>query len=123
VQGGDVTAFGGTVNYSSKTHFAYADVVWQPFKRLSIKAGYAGSFATGNTVFLNPNAPVGPLRYTYQKPYAGFAFDLGKGFAVKTIWNYYGYNPRSPANPPGLAPIGNQDFNANNVTVALRYSF
>ena len=123
VQGGDVTAFGGTVNYSSKTHFAYADVVWKPLKRLGIKAGYAGSFATGNTVFLNPNAPVGPLRYTYQKPYAGFAFDLGKGFAFKTIWNYYGYNPRSPANPPGLAPIGNQDFNANNVTVALRYSF
>src|SRR6516164_4228871 len=123
VQGGDVTAFGGTVNYSSKTHFTYADVVWKPFKRLSIKAGYAGSFATGNTVFLNPSAPVGPLRYIYQKPYAGFAFDLGKGFAFKTIWNYYGYNPRSPSNPPGLAPIGNQDFNANNVTVALRYSF
>jgi hypothetical protein len=123
VQGGDVTAFGGTANYSSKTHFAYADVVWRPFKRFSLKAGYAGSFASGNTVFLNPNAPVGPLSYTYQKPYVGFAVDLAKGLTYKTTWAYYGYNPRSLANPAGLAPIGNQDFNANNVTFALRYAF
>ena len=123
LQGFDVTAFGGTVNYSSKTHFAYADIVWKPIKRLTLKAGYSGSFANGNTVFLNPNAPVGPLRYAYQKPYAGFAFDLGKGLAYKTTWTYYGYNPRSLANPAGLAPIGSQDFNGNNVTLAFRYSF
>ena len=48
---------------------------------------------------------------------------LGKGCAFKTIWNYYGYNPRSLTNPPGLAVIGNQDFKANNVTLGLRYSF
>ena len=41
----------------------------------------------------------------------------------KTTWAYYGYNPRSVPNPPGLAPIGSQDFNANNLTLALRYSF
>lgn len=119
----DVTAFGGTATYSSKTHFAYADVVWKPVKRLTLKAGYAGSFANGNTLFLNPNAPVGPLRYAYQRPYAGFAFDLVKGLTYKTTWTYYGYNPRSIENPAGLAPIGNQDFNGNNVTLALRYSF
>ena len=123
VQGGDVTAFGGPVNYSSKTHFAYADVLWKPIKRLTLKAGYSGSFANGNTVFLNPNASVGPLRYAYEKPYAGFAFDLAKGLIYKTSWTYYGYNPRSLANPAGLAPIGTQDFNGNNVTLALRYSF
>lgn len=123
VQGGDVTAFGGTVTYSSKTHFAYADVLWKPFKRLTLKAGYSGSFANGNTVFLNPNAPFGPLRYAYQKPYAGFVFDLGKGVSYKTTWTYYGYNPRSPATPVGLAPLGEQDFNGNNVTLALRYVF
>jgi hypothetical protein len=50
-------------------------------------------------------------------------FDLAKGFAFKTTWTYYGYNPRSIPNPAGLAPIGSQDFNANNVTLALRYSF
>jgi hypothetical protein len=123
VQGGDVTAFGGTVTYSSKTHFAYGDVLWKPVKRLTLKAGYVGSFANGNTVPLNPNAPVGPLRYSFQKPYAAFAFDLGKGLAYKTTWTYYGYNPRSLANPTGLAPIGTQDFDGNNVTLALRYSF
>jgi hypothetical protein len=119
----DVTAFGGTATYSSKTHFAYGDVMWKPIKRLTLKAGYAGSFADGNTLFLNPNAPVGPLRYTYQKPYAGFAFELAKGLTYKTTWAYYGYNPRSLENPAGLAPIGSQDFNGNNVTLALRYAF
>jgi hypothetical protein len=33
------SAFGGTVTYSSKTHFAYADVMWKPIKRLTLKAG------------------------------------------------------------------------------------
>jgi len=41
------------------------------------------------------NQPVGPSRYTYQKP----------------------------ATPEGLAPIGEQDFNGNNVAVALRCTF
>jgi hypothetical protein len=92
-------------------------------KRLTLRLGYAGTFANGNTLFLNPSAPVGPLQYAYQKPYAGFAFDLAKGVTFKTTWTYYGYNPRSISNPAGLAPIGSQDFNANNVTLALRYSF
>ncbi len=123
LQGGDVTAFGGTATYSSKTHFAYADVLWKPIKRLTLRAGYSGSFAKGRTLFLNPNAPAGSLQYAYQKPYAGFAFDLAKGLTYKTTWTYYGYNPRSLANPAGLASIGSQDFNGNNVTLALRYSF
>ena len=123
LQGGDVTAFGGPATYSSKTNFAYADFNWKLIPRLTLKAGYAGSFANGNTLFLNPNAPLGPLQYKYQKPYAGFAYDLAKGFTFKTTWTYYGYNPKSTANPAGLAPLGNQDFKANNVTLALRYSF
>jgi hypothetical protein len=123
LQASDLTAFGGPALYSSNTHFAYSDVNWKPIKRLTLRIGYAGTFANGNTLFLNPNAPVGPLRYTYQKPYAGFAFDLGKGVAFKTMWSYYGYNPHSIASPPGLAPVGTQDFNANAVTVALRYAF
>jgi hypothetical protein len=123
LQGGDVTAFGGTAFYGSNTHFAYSDVNWKPVKRLTLRVGYAGTFANGKTLFLNPNAPVGPLQYAYQRPYAGFMFDLAKGFAFKTTWTYYGYNPRSIPNPSGLASIGTQDFNANNVALALRYSF
>jgi hypothetical protein len=123
LQGGDVTAFGGTVFYGSNTHFVYGDVNWKPVKRLSLKFGYAGTFADGKTVFLNPNAPLGPLEFHYQKPYAGFVFDLAKGFAFKTTWTYYGYDRRSVPNPAGLASIGSQDFNANNVVLALRYSF
>lgn len=97
--------------------------MWKPIKRLTLRAGYAGSFANGKTLFLNPNAPVGPLQYAYQKPYAGLTFDLAKGLTYKTTWTYYSYNPRSLANPAGLAPIGSQDFNGSNVTLALRYSF
>jgi hypothetical protein len=123
LQGPDITAFGGPALYSSNTHFAYSDVNWKPIKRLSLKVGYAGSFANGKTLFLNPNAPLGPLEYSYQRPYAGFMFELAKGFAFKTTWTYYGYNPRSIPNPAGLAPIGSEDFNANNVILALRYSF
>ena len=123
VQGMDLTAFGGPVTYSAQTHFVYGDVRWKPVKRLTAIVGYAGSFADGNTVFLNPNAPLGPLVYANQKPYAGFAVDLKKGVAFRTTWAYYGYSPRSISSPPGLTPIGSQDFNANNVTVALRYSF
>ncbi len=123
LQGGDVTAFGGPASYSSNTNFFYSDVNWKPVKRLTLKVGYAGTFTNGKTLFLNPNAPLGPLQYHYQKPYAGFTFDLAKGVAFKTTWTYYGYNPRSIPNPSGLAPIGNQDFNANNVALALRYTF
>jgi hypothetical protein len=123
LQGEDITPFGGTAFYGSTTNFAYSDVNWKPIKRLTLKLGYAGTFANGKTLFLNPHAPVGPLQYAYQKPYAGFMFDLAKGFAFKTSWTYYGYNPRSIPNPAGLAPIGSQDFNANNVALAIRYSF
>jgi hypothetical protein len=123
LQGPDITAFGGPALYSSNTHFVYGDANWKPIKRLTLRVGYAGSFANGKTLFLNPNAPLGPLEYAYQKPYAGFMFDLAKGFAFKTNWTYYGYNPRSIPSPSGLAPIGSEDFNANNVTLALRYSF
>jgi len=123
LQGADLTAFGGPATYSSQTHFVYSDLRWKPVKRLTLITGYAGSFANGNTLFLNPNAPVGPLVYAYQKPYAGFALDLKKGVIFKSTWAYYGYNPRSISSPAGLAPIGNEDFNANNLTLALRYSF
>jgi hypothetical protein len=122
LQGADVTAFGGQAFYGSTTHFAYGDLRWKLVPRLTLRLGYAGTFADGSTLFLNPNAPVGPLQYVYQKPYAGFMVDLAKGLAFKTTWNFYGYT-RSTANPPGLAPIGSQDFTANNLTLAFRYVF
>ena len=122
LQGGDITAFGGPALYNSTTNFAYGDVNWKPVKRLTLRAGYVGTFGDGQTLFLNPNAPVGPLHYAYQKPYAGFIVFLAKGLAFKTTWNYYGYT-RSTAIPPGLAPIGSQDFIANNVTLAFQYAF
>jgi hypothetical protein len=122
LQGSDITAFGGFAFYHTTTNFGYGDLMWKPIKRLTATVGYAGTFADGDTLFLNPHAPAGPLRYSYQKPYAGFAFDLGKGLVYKTSWAYYGYNPDS-TNQPGLAPIGAEDFHGNTETFSLRYSF
>lgn len=92
--------------HSSKTNFDYGDVSWKPINRITLRAGYEGAFANGNTLFLNPRAPVGPLPYAYQKPYAGFAFDLAKGFTFKTTWTYYGNNPSSIPNPASLLRSG-----------------
>ncbi len=71
LQGSDLTAFGGPATYSTQTQFVYSDVRWKPVKRLTVVAGYAGSFANGNTLFLNPNAPVGPPVYVVREALCG----------------------------------------------------
>jgi hypothetical protein len=48
---------------------------------------------------------------------------MPRGFSYRAAWNYYGYNTRSPADPLTLIPIGGQDFNGNNMTLSVRYSF
>jgi hypothetical protein len=109
--------------YDSTNHFAYGDLMWKPLKRITADLGYAGSFVHGNTLFLNPRQPFGPLSYNYQKPYVSIAVNLIKGLTYKSAWGYYGYNEKSVANPIGLAPMGGQDFNGNTATFALRYAF
>lgn len=109
--------------YGSTDHFAHADVMWKPYKRVTASLGYGGSFVRGNTIFLNPLAPSGTLDYNYQSPYGSLMFDLGKGLSYKTAWNYYGFNETGVTNPFGLAAIPLQDFNGSNVTFAFRYSF
>ena len=45
----------GTLSfYSSKDYYAYGDVMWKPYKRVTAMLGYAGSIVRGNTTFLNP---------------------------------------------------------------------
>jgi hypothetical protein len=114
----------GTLSsYSSMDHYAFGDVMWKPYKRVTAMLGYGGTIVRGNTTLLNPMAPTGTLDFDYIKPLASLAFDLYKGVVYKTSWNYYGYNDAGVANPAGLAPLPLQDFNGNNITFSLRYAF
>jgi hypothetical protein len=109
--------------YSSKEHFAHADLIWKPIPRLTAAVGYAGTFVGGNTLIINPLQPPGTLAFNYQKPYCSVQFDLYKGLSYKTSWNYYGYNGKAPFNIAGLAPIGSEDFNGSTGTFSIRYAF
>jgi hypothetical protein len=115
---GNFNDIGAVSFYKNTTHSAYGDLRFQATKRISATLGYMGIFNTGNTLFLNPLAPFGPLRFTYQKPYASLTIGLSKGFAYKAGWNYYGYDEKSQ---PGLT--GSRNFNGNSATASLLYSF
>ncbi|HJT68633.1 MAG TPA: hypothetical protein VJ731_00460 [Terriglobales bacterium] len=114
---------GATSFYTDTDHYAYADMLWKPYKRITATLGYSGTIARGNTLFLNPRQPTGPLDFNYLKPSASLMVDLYKGVSYKTAWNYYGYNDHGVPNPAGLALLPLQDFNGNNITFSLRYAF
>jgi hypothetical protein len=67
--------------------------------------------------------PWGPLRFNYEIPYVTMNWSVYRGLSYIASWNYYGYNSRGNNNPTGLAPLGTQDFNGNNMTMSARYSF
>ncbi len=111
--------------YSSKQHFAYADIMWKPVARLTTGIGYAGTFVGGNTSVIDPLQVPGTLAFNYQKPYVRAIFDVYKGLSYRMTWNYYGYNGKGlPSNAiPGLAAIPIQDFNGSTTEFAFRYAF
>ncbi|MGB9461513.1 MAG: hypothetical protein WCA94_11550 [Candidatus Acidiferrum sp.] len=120
---GASSPLGALSTYSSTDHFAHATVIWKVMKRVTTMTGYNGSFVRGNTIFLNPLTPTGTLNFNYQRPFASIAIDMGGGFTYKMAWNYYGFNQGGNTSPFGLASIPSQDFNGNNATFSLRYSF
>lgn len=120
--------------YQSKSHFASFDVMVQPVKPVTFTAGFSGSFVHGTSQYIDPssllttaflynNTPYGPLRFNYLLPYMTVRWNLYKGWSYIASWNYYGYNSRGPADPLTLTPLGTQDFNGNNMTLSVRYSF
>ena len=109
--------------YTNRDHYAYGDVMWKPFKRVTAMLGYSGSIVRGNTTFLNKLQPTGPLDFNYIRPFVSLEVGLYRGMSYKTAWNYYGYNDQGVANPVGLALLPLQDFNGSNVTFSLKYSF
>jgi hypothetical protein len=118
---------GGTLStlsfYASKDYYAYGNVMWKPFKRVTAIMGYAGSIVRGNTTFVNVLQPTGTLDFNYLKPFASLQIDLYKGLSYKTAWNYYGYNDHGVSNPVLLAPLPLQDFNGSNLTFSMKYAF
>jgi hypothetical protein len=114
---------GALSTYASTDHFAHADLMWKPAKRVTTALGYGGSFVRGTTIFLNPLAPSGTLNYNYQMPYGSVTIDVYKGFSYKMAWNYYGFNEEGNTSPFGLAAIPLQNFNGSNATFSFKYSF
>jgi len=121
--GTNAITLGATSFYSNQQHFAYGDVMWKPFNRVQATVGYSGTFAGGDSLFLNPRILGGTLAFNYQKPFASIQIDLFKGLSYKATWNYYGYNLKTPMDPSGLQPIGSEDFNGSTATFAARYTF
>ncbi len=120
---GASSPLGALETYASTDHFAHATVIWKVMKRVTTMTGYNGSFVRGNTIFLNPLTPTGTNNFNYQRPFVSIAIDMGGGFMYKMAWNYYGFNQGGNTSPFGLAAIPLQDFNGNNATFSLRYSF
>ena len=120
---GSPSPLGALSTYASSDYFAHAAVMWKPMKRVTVAVGYGASFVRGNTIFLNPLMPSGTLDFNYQRPYATLTVEIYRGFSYITSWNYYGFNQTGNTSPFGLAAIQSQDFNGNNATFSLRYSF
>ena len=120
---GSPSPLGALSTYASSDYFAHAAVMWKPIKRVTVAVGYGASFVRGNTIFLSPLMPSGTLDFNYQRPYATLTIDVYRGFSYITSWNYYGFNQTGNTSPFGLAAIQSQDFNGNNATFSLRYSF
>jgi hypothetical protein len=121
--GSSTVNLGALAFYDSGQHYAYSDVMWKPWNRVTARVGYLGTFVGGNTLYLNPRQPGGTISFTYQKPFATIQIDLYKGLSYKTSWNYYGYNEKTPIDMTGLVPIGSQNFTGNTATFSVRYGF
>lgn len=138
IAGSPVTT-GALSIYQSKTHFANADLLYRPVKQVTVDMGYTGSFVRGTSAFLsqigfttisvpflNSLTPYGPLRFNYHQPHVSLAWAVPMGFTIRGAWGYYGYNEKSPylnQQPPGLAPLGLEDFTGNLATFSVQYSF
>jgi hypothetical protein len=141
--------FGAQSIYSSTDHFFFADMMWKPYKRVTVMLGYAGNFTRGysnffnqpqfapppvptlSPVIINAVTPTGTLNFNYLKPYGSIAVDIFKGLTYKVAWNYYGFNEKGSPDPiafpqvpgVGLSAIGGRDFNGSTATFSLRYAF
>jgi hypothetical protein len=104
--------------YNSNAHYVSGNLMWKPIRRLTAQIGYNADFVNGQTLILNPLAPLGPLQFNYHQPTAAFSYEMQKNWTWKTAWNNYDYNEKSS---PGFT--ASRDFHGNVYTLALRYAF
>jgi hypothetical protein len=104
--------------YDQKIHFVSANLMWKPVKRVTTEMGYTGTFASGDTLLLNPIAPLGPLNYNYHLPTAGVGVELARRWSLRGDWNYHGYNEKGDSGP--TLP---RDFRGNVFTTSVKYAF
>jgi hypothetical protein len=107
--------------YTNKSNYGYFDVMWKATHRLTTHIGYNITSTTGSALFLNPNAPTGPLDSIYNRPYGGFDYALATRWTGKAYWGYYGYHEDPSLVPQDLAAPRN--FRGNLVTLSMRYAF
>ena len=107
----------GLSTYKDSTHYGSFNFRFKPMRRVQAFAGYTVTASNGNTLILNPAAPLGPLTFMYHLPFIGLAVDVKEHWTWKAGWNYYNYNEDSA---PG--PTAPRDFRGNVVTISLRYS-
>ncbi len=115
---GDPTFLQDVSLYDQTVHYVSANVLWQPWRRLTTTLGYTGSFASGNTLILNPLAPLGPLNYDYHVPVAGVRFELAPRWTVSGGWNFYDY-----AESGDFGPTLPRNFRGNVYSTGIRYAF
>jgi hypothetical protein len=92
----------------------------RPVKRVTTHLRYVQLNADGDTTFLNPTAPLGPLDTNYRKPSIDILVDCAKGVGFKFGWDYWNYRETAQTDPFLTGP---RDFRAHVVSMALRYSF
>jgi hypothetical protein len=104
--------------YNVKGHFVSANLMWKPVRRVTANLGYTGTFTNGDSLLLNPNAVVGPLKSNYHLPSGSLAVELARRWTGRFGWNYYGYNEKAD---PGFTAF--RDVRGNVYTLGLKYAF
>lgn len=107
----------GLSTYKDNTHYGSFNVRFKRVRRTQAVVGYTVTASNGNTLILNPAAPLGPLTFIYHLPVIGLSVEVTEHWMWKVGWHYYNYNEDSASGP--TAP---RDFRGNVVTISLRYS-
>ncbi len=122
---------GSLSTYSAKTNFFNADLSLKPVSAFTLRLGMSASYSNGVPVFfnlngvnlgnfINPLTPFGGLQISYQQPYADFTYAMTNNVAYHLYWGRYLYTTHGQQNPAGLAPIGGQNFDTDNLALSLQ---
>jgi hypothetical protein len=107
--------------YTNTSHYGNFDIAWTPIHRFTAHLGANLTGTSGSAILLNPNAVPGPLNSKYLLPYGGFDYRFATHWTGRANWAYYGYHEDLTTLTQDIfAP---RNFNANTVTLSVRYAF